>query len=83
MKKASTLRANMIILIEAVVWIFITLFIRTQMDLAATRLQLAQVWVFLLKIVVVGALIAIALALHGRIFRWLVRRGVLPAERQE
>jgi hypothetical protein len=83
MKKAPFSRANAMILVESLVWIFITVYVRSQLDQAAARWQIADVWVFLLKIGVVLGLIAVAVWLHGLLYRWLVRRGILPAERQE
>jgi hypothetical protein len=84
MKKASPIsRSNAIILAESIVWIIITFFTRSRLDLLAARWQLAEVWVFLLKIGVVLALIAIAVALHGVLFRWLARLGVIPAEEKK
>ncbi len=70
-------------LIESIVWIVITFLVRAQLDRAAAGWQLSPIWLFLLKIGVVLAMIAIAVTLHGMIFRWLIKKGILAEERAE
>ncbi len=76
-------RSAAIMLVESVIWIAATFLVRARLDQAAARWQIAAPWLILLKIGVVFGLIAIAVALHSLLFRWLARWGVIPAERQE
>ncbi len=70
-------------IIETIFWIIASLYARQLVDIAAARWQMGELGVFFAKITVVLALIALALWLHRVIVRWLVRRGLLPPERQD
>jgi hypothetical protein len=83
MKKPVSSRSTTIILIESFVWIILTFLARLLLEQAAARWQVGEPWLFLLKIGAVLGLIALALFLHGVVFRWLARRGILPPERQD
>jgi hypothetical protein len=83
MKKKTITRSTAIIFLESFLWIILTYFVRYRLDLAATGWQITEPWLFLLKIGVVLALISIALGLHGLLFRWLARRGIIPDERKD
>ncbi len=84
MKKPSSIsRSTAIIFIESFLWIFIAFYTRSRLDVLAARWRIAEPWVFLLKMAVVLALIAIAVALHGVLFRWLTKRGILPLEEKK
>ncbi len=75
-------RANTIAIIEAVVWIVVTLLARHQLDILAGLWQIHEPWVTLLKFAAVLALIAVAVALHGLLFRWLARKGFISTEKE-
>lgn len=70
-------------IIEAIFWIIASLYARHLVDVAAGRWQMGELDVFFAKIIVVLALIAFAPWLHRVIVRWLVRKGLLPPERQD
>ena len=69
-------------IVETIFWIVTSLYARQLVDVAAGRWQIGEPGVFLLKIGVVLALIAFAVWLHRVVVRWLVRKGLLPPERQ-
>lgn len=84
-KKPANQRSSVIYVLEAVVWIVATFLIRNQVDAIAGRWQIQEPWVLLLKFAVVLALIALAVALHRLLFRWLARAGLIPndSDREE
>ncbi len=81
MKKLNQ-RANTVAIAEAVVWIVVTLLARRQLDILAGLWQIHEPWVTLLKFAAVLALIAVAVALHGLLFRWLARKGFISTEKE-
>jgi hypothetical protein len=70
-------------IVEAIFWILASLYARRLVDIAAARWQFGELGGFFARIMVVLALIAFALWLHRVIVRWLVRKGLLPPERQD
>ncbi len=76
-------KSPLILTIETIVWIAIAYFARHLLDLAAARWNIQALWLFFLKIIAVLALIAIAVGLHGRLLRALVRLGWLPRQEEQ
>lgn len=83
MKRPSNPRATLIILLESALWIFASLYTRRLLDLAAVQWQIHEPWITLIKIAVVLTLIAIAVALHGLLFRWLKRLGQVQTDPED
>ncbi len=83
MKKPASSRASTILIIEAVIWIAVSLYARHLLDLAAAHWNIQSIWLLFLKIGAVLGLIAIAVSLHGLLFRWLARLGWIPPEPAE